>query len=104
MLLVGMMFTLKYVASDLALEMAEYVWKGEKSISNPVLTNSNNSEISYQKYLECERNDMMRQIIGFPDQMFLLCINKEWPGNGVLFAIRSDGTINYYAGRRRHDQ
>lgn len=102
LLLVMMMFTLRYVASDLALEMAEFVWKGEKSISNPVLSKNNTSEVSYKKYADCEINDEMRQVIGFPDQMFVLCVNKKWPGNGVLFLVGSTGTINYYAGRRRH--
>lgn len=100
-ILAAMMFTIKAVAASEAKEMAEYVWRGEKSISNFILTRLDAQESGYQKFVDCRIKDQLRQILGLPEQTFLLCINKRWKDNAVLFVIKADGTISYYAARRK---
>lgn len=98
--LVATMIVIKSVAAREADVRVADVWQGRKSISNVVLSKSDTAEVGYRKYAECRDTDSNRQILGLPEQTFLLCLNKRWPGNAILFVVRADGTIAYFAGRR----
>lgn len=98
--LVVAMIAIKAVAAFEANIRATDVWQGRKSISQVVLSKSDSAEVGYRRYAECRASDSNRQILGLPEQMFLLCLNKRWPDNAVLFVVKADGTIAYFARRQ----
>ncbi|MCY1667032.1 hypothetical protein [Rhizobium sp. SL86] len=99
-ILVVAMLTIKYVAAFEANVRVADVWLGRKSISQVVLSRSDAAEVGYSKYAECRASDSNRQILALPEQTFLLCLNKKWPDNAILFVVKGDGTISYFAGRQ----
>ncbi len=102
--LVAAMIAIKLVAAFEADLRAADVWHGRKSISQVILSKSDSLEVGYRKYSECRASDSVRQILGLPEQVFLLCLNKNWPDNAILFVVKADGTIAYYATRQnKHD-
>jgi hypothetical protein len=101
-IIVGLLFAVKWAANDASAEMAKFVWRGEKSQTISIVAPSSNSDAAYQVYKVCRDGRRLRQIIGLTDQMFLLCRSTVTPcTNGTMFAINTDGTINYMADRAR---
>jgi hypothetical protein len=102
-ILVFAMIAIKFVAAQEAAMRAANVWQGRKSISQAILSRKDDLEVGYKKYADCRASDSIRQILGLPEQIFLLCLNKNWPEYAILFVIKADGTISYYAKRQnRH--
>lgn len=98
--LVAAMIAIKSVAAFEANIRVADVWQGRKSISQVILSKSDTAEVGYSKYAECRASDSNRQILGLPEQTFLLCLNKSWPDNAILFVVKADGTIAYFARRQ----
>ncbi|TCU38756.1 hypothetical protein EV129_104363 [Rhizobium azibense] len=99
--LVLLLFLVQWAARVEAREMADFVWKGEKSITIPVLSTQESPDAAYSVYKQCQNERRLRQIIGFTDQMFLLCRDEDLPcWRGTMFAISNSGVITYSAGRR----
>lgn len=98
--LVAAMFAVKCVATFEANIRAADVWQGRKSISQVILSKSDTAEVGYSKYAECRASESNRQILGLPEQTFLLCLNRSWPDNAILFVVKADGTIAYFARRQ----
>lgn len=88
-------------AARAARSMAKHVWRGEKSISVPVIsTSAGGHETAI--YRMCAEDGRLRQIIGLTDGMFILCRDKYAPCYyGLMFAISLEGRIMYTAERRR---
>lgn len=99
-ILVIAMITIKYVAQFEANIRVADVWQGRKSISQVILSKSDTAEVGYSKYAECRASDSIRQILGLPEQTFLLCLNKNWPDNAIFFVVKADGTLAYFARRQ----
>ncbi|MDX8464208.1 hypothetical protein RFM26_00680 [Mesorhizobium sp. VK23B] len=109
-LFVCLLFVIKGAAVDAAKEMAHNVWKGSKSQSIPTLAGvgnddkANDMKAVAELYRTCRDGRRMRQIIGLPDQMFLMCRSDVDPCNrGTLFAVSKEGRIIYTADKVRED-
>lgn len=77
--------------------MANFVWTGEKSMSIPVLV-TERTEQAYKDFEQCRDRRGLRQIIGFPDRMYLLCRDPDLPClRGRMFVVSSAGAIIYSA-------
>lgn len=98
------LFVIDAAAARAARGMAKHVWRGEKSISVPVLSSSaDGSETA--KYKICADDGRLRQIIGLTDGMYVLCRDKYIPCYyGLMFAISIEGRIIYTAERRRQPE
>ncbi|RVC41667.1 MAG: hypothetical protein E5V60_15635 [Mesorhizobium sp.] len=105
LLFVCLLFVIKGAAVDAAEDMAHNVWKGSKSQSIPTLGSSGNDEkVVADLYRACRDGRRLRQIIGLPDQMFLMCRSEVDPCNhGTLFVVNKDGRITYTADKVRRD-
>ncbi len=91
-------------AARAASSMAMHVWKGEKSISVPVLTMAESSKET-AVFKTCSEERRLRQIIGLTDEMYVLCRDRYLPcAYGLMFAISKDGKIIYTAERRRQPE
>jgi hypothetical protein len=102
--LIGLLFVVRDSAYAAASEMADLVWLGQKSITNPVIKPPEKSDQAYEEYARCRDTRRLRQILGTTSTMYLLCRNDVLPcWHGVLFAVRNDGTIAYSAERRRNN-
>jgi hypothetical protein len=95
------LFVIDDAAARAAHGMAKHVWRGEKSISIPVLSSSASGHET-AIYKMCAEDGRLRQIIGLTDGMYILCRDKYAPCYyGLMFAISLDGRIIYTAERRR---
>jgi len=98
----GLLFLVSWAAKEDAYEMATYVWKGEKSQTVPVLSAADQSKPPYPQFKACIDRRQVRQIIGLPEQLFLLCRSPESPCvYGTMIVVGKDGTIIYTANRVR---
>lgn len=88
-------------AARAASRMAQHVWKGEKSISIPVLSApTDDKEVAIYKACSDERR--LRQVIGLTEEMYVLCRDKYAPCYyGLMFGVSNEGKIVYTAERRR---
>lgn len=103
-LLVVLLFTIKEAAATSAKEMADNVWKGQKSQSVVPLDDPRKSDAAVALYNACREGRRLRQIIGLPDQLFLMCRSAVDPCNrGTLFVISKEGHIIYSADKVRED-
>jgi hypothetical protein len=103
-MVIPLLFVISHVANAAAKEMAGNVWKGDKSQSVMVLSDAKNDEAAVKFYNACREGRRLRQIIGLPDQMFLICRSAVDPCNrGSLFAVNKDGHIIYVADKVRED-
>ncbi|MBA1140248.1 hypothetical protein [Mesorhizobium neociceri] len=103
-LLVCLLFVIKGAATAAGQEMAHDVWGGRKSQSVMTLSASKPEDDASVLYEVCRKGRRLRQIIGLPDQMFLMCRSAADPCNrGTLFAVSKDGRIVYTADKIRED-
>src|SRR5690606_13294969 len=87
----AVLFIVHWAAQVEAREMAGHVWHGRKSHSVPVLDPTAQSEPSYRQFQRCVDRGAVRQIIGLPDRMFLLCRTEFSPCvYGTMFLITDD--------------
>ncbi|SDA97363.1 hypothetical protein SAMN02927914_05855 [Mesorhizobium qingshengii] len=104
MMVIPLLFVISHLANTAAKEMADNVWKGDKSQSVMLLSDPKNDEAAVKSYNVCREGRRLRQIIGLPDQMFLICRSAVDPCNrGSLFAVNKDGHIIYVADKVRED-
>lgn len=95
---------IKDSAAYAAKEMAHNVWKGTKSQSVMTLGENKNDADANSLYIACRQGRRLRQIIGMPNQMFLLCRSSVDPCNrGTLFVVNNEGRIVYFADKVRED-
>ncbi|RWP51362.1 hypothetical protein [Mesorhizobium sp.] len=95
------LIVISYAAKNSAFEMAENVWRGQKIQS---FANVNSSGQDIAGYRSCQTELRLRQIIGLPNRLFLLCRSAKTPcDRGVMFAIGEDGRIVYTANEIRRD-
>ncbi|AZO24781.1 hypothetical protein EJ070_31690 [Mesorhizobium sp. M1E.F.Ca.ET.045.02.1.1] len=96
--LVLALIVISYAAKNSAAEMVENVWRGQKIQS---FANVNSAD---QEYTRCANELRLRQIIGLPTRLFLLCRSAKTPcDRGVMYAIGDDGRIIYTANEIRSD-
>lgn len=96
--LVLLLFIVKWVASIDAAQMANFVWEGEKSHTIATVSSPLQPSEVHTYYESCREERRLRQIIGFTDQMYLLCRDKDMPlWRGRMYLISSSGNIVYTA-------
>ncbi len=93
--LVVLLFVVEGSATAAARTMANFVWTGHKAMSVPVLSKSP-TDPAYVDLRQCLDKRRVRQIIGFPDRMYLLCRDEFLPClRGRMFVVSASGTIMY---------
>lgn len=101
-LVVALLFVIKAAASEAALEMSDNVWKGDKSQSVVTLADPKKDDPAIKLYQACREGRRLRQVIGLPNQLFLMCRSDVDECNrGTLFAVSTDGKILYSADKVR---
>ncbi len=101
-LVVALLFVIKAAASDAAREMSDNVWKGDKSQSVVPLVDPKKDDAAIKLYNACREGRRLRQVIGLPNQLFLMCRSDVDECNrGTLFAISTDGKVLYTADKVR---
>ncbi|MEI9422020.1 hypothetical protein O7A70_12655 [Mesorhizobium sp. Cs1299R1N1] len=99
-----LLFAIKSAAGGAAKEMAHDVWKGFKSQSVAMLGDAKVNADAVALYDACRHERRLRQIIGLPNQLFLLCRSNVDPCNrGTLFVVNNEGRIIYIADKIRED-
>lgn len=99
---VVLLFAIKDAATVAAKEMADKVWSGKKSQTIMLLDDLNKDDASVRLYNICREGRRLRQIIGLPHQMFLMCLSEVDSCNrGTLFAINDNGRMIYAADKVR---
>lgn len=100
-LIIVLLFVVRGAAAVAAKEMADNVWKGDKSHSVVVLADHKDDDPLVQFYNKCRNGRRLRQIIGLPDEMFLMCRSAvDRCNRGTLFVLK-DGRIIYTADKVR---
>ncbi|MER9657235.1 hypothetical protein NKJ26_27775 [Mesorhizobium sp. M0152] len=95
--LVLFLFIIKSAAVGEARAMANFVWTGDKAQSVPVLITPH-AEEPYREFEQCRERRGLRQIIGFPDRMYVLCRDTDLPClRGRMFVVSSAGAVIYSA-------
>lgn len=95
--LVIFLFVIRDAAQGKARTMAHLVWTGDKAFSVPVLITPHQDE-AYDAFEKCRDRRGLRQIIGLPDRMYLLCRDKYYPcERGRMFVVSNAGVIIYPA-------
>ncbi|MES0166207.1 hypothetical protein NKJ87_09430 [Mesorhizobium sp. M0027] len=99
--LVVFLFIIKNAAIAEARTMSNFVWTGDKAMSVPVLVTPH-PEDPYREFEQCRDRRGLRQIIGFPDRMYVLCRDTYFPCmRGRMFVVASGGVIIYSAFQSR---
>jgi hypothetical protein len=94
--LVIFLFVIKGAAVAEAKTMANFVWSGNKAFTVPVITTPHSQEETYSALAQCGERRGLRQIIGFPDRMYVLCRDKYFScERGRMFMIFTTGVIVY---------
>ncbi|MGX5842882.1 hypothetical protein ACWGTI_19365 [Mesorhizobium sp. ArgA1] len=102
--LVIFLFVIRDAAQNEARTMAQFVWTGDKAFSVPVLITPHQDE-AYDAFEKCRDRRGLRQIIGLPDRMYLLCRDKYYPcERGRMFVVSNTGAIIYSAIKRREPE
>ncbi|MER9624052.1 hypothetical protein NKI98_21925 [Mesorhizobium sp. M0222] len=95
--LVLFLFVVRNAAHSEARTMANFAWTGDKALSVPVLVAPHEDE-AYQAFEQCRDRRGLRQIIGLPDRMYVLCRDKYFPcQRGRMFVVSGAGAIIYSA-------
>ncbi|RUW62422.1 hypothetical protein [Mesorhizobium sp. M7A.F.Ca.US.008.03.1.1] len=95
------LFVVRDAAQAEARAMAHLVWTGDKAFSVPVIIAPHQDE-AYDAFEKCRDRRGLRQIIGLPDRMYLLCRDKYYPcERGRMFVVSNAGAIIYSAIMRR---
>lgn len=103
-LAVVLLFVIRNAASTAAKDMSDNVWKGDKSQSVVPLVDPKKDDPSVKLYNACREGRRLRQIIGLPSQLFLMCRSEVDSCNrGTLFAISLEGKILYSADKVREE-
>lgn len=103
-LVVVLLFIIKAAATTAARDMSDNVWKGEKSQSVVPLVDPRKDDPSVKLYNACRDGRRLRQVIGLPNQLFLMCRSAVDECNrGTLFAVSSEGKILYSADKVREE-
>ncbi|RWM77185.1 MAG: hypothetical protein EOR81_19310 [Mesorhizobium sp.] len=99
--LVSFLFIVKGVAAGEARTMATFVWTGDKAQSVPVVITPHPPG-PYADFEQCRDRRGLRQIIGFPDRMYVLCRDTDLPCiQGRMFVVSTAGAIIYSALKNR---
>jgi hypothetical protein len=103
-LVVPLLFVVKAAATTAAHDMSDNVWRGAKSQSVVPLVAPSKDDPAVKLYVVCRDERRLRQIIGLPNQLFLLCRSAVDECNrGTLFAVSHEGRILYSADKVREE-
>jgi hypothetical protein len=95
--LVLFLFIIRGAAVGEARAMANFAWTGDKAQTVPVLITPHAAE-PYGEFEQCRDRRGLRQIIGFPDRMYVLCRDTDLPClRGRMFVVSTAGAIIYSA-------
>lgn len=103
-LVVVLLFVVKAAATTAARDMSDNVWKGDKSQSVVPLLDARKDDPAVKLYNACREGRRLRQIIGLPSQLFLMCRSAVDECNrGTLFAVSNEGKLLYSADKVREE-
>jgi hypothetical protein len=83
-----------HVSKDAAADRAVSVWHGERPKTFATVSSTVRDQTVTDEYKQCWDEKRLEQIIGFKDQMYLLCRHPALPcSRGLVFLVTSAGDI-----------
>ena len=93
--IVVLLFLIRWVGQNQANELAESVWHGDHLQTQVVPVTPVRGDVAYTNYELCRSGSRLQQILGLPEQTFLLCRSELSPcERGTIYAFGASGAIS----------